>query len=326
MRLGLLCLLGLTSPLAGQVTHMLLIQGIAGDEEYRRTFQEWSATMLDAAERQGLGPDQVTYLTERPDADARADARSTKVEVEKAFAALAERMGRDDMLFVLLVGHGSGSGADSRFNLPGPDLTAPEYAGLLGAFPTQRVVFVNTAPASGDFVPVLSGPNRTIITATKTGFERNDAIFGGFFVRAYAEDGADVDKDDRVSVLEAFTYAVKEVRRAYDEEGKLLTEHAVLDDNADGEGSVEPGPDGPDGGVARFAFLGGGALAVSATVTDSVLARLYREKAAIEGQLEALRGRKDTMAVDAYDAALEEILVELALKNREIREREEGTP
>ncbi|MEJ2343744.1 MAG: hypothetical protein P8Y10_16295, partial [Gemmatimonadales bacterium] len=102
-------------------------------------------------------------------------------------------------------------------NLPGPDMTADDFAALLDTYPGDRIVFVNTASASGGFVGTLAAPGRIIVTATKSGYERNRAVFGGFFVDAYTGGGSDTDKDGRLSVLEAFMYANSEVARAYED-------------------------------------------------------------------------------------------------------------
>jgi hypothetical protein len=176
-------------------------------------------------------------------------------------------------------------------------------------------------------VKVLSGPNRTIITATKTGFERNETMFARFFVEAFTGDGADVDKNERISMLEAFNYARLQVVRAYEEEDKLLTEHALLDDNGDGEGSTEPDPRKTDGAQAQTLFLAGTGLAAAgvAATDDPVLAGLYRERQRLEAEIETLKLRKDQMTPEEYELELEELLVELALKNREIRDREKGS-
>ena len=104
--------------------------------------------------------------------------------------------------------------ACARFNLPGPDLTAAEFARLLDRLAAQPVVFVNTASSSGGFVAALSGKDRTIITATKTDGERNQTRFGEFFAEALRPPtDADSDKDGRVSVLEAFVWARRARRR-----------------------------------------------------------------------------------------------------------------
>ena len=144
------------------------------------------------------------------------------------------------MIFVTLIGHGSFAGGTARFNLPGPDLSAADFNAMLQKLPTKQIVFVNTSSSSGPFVEALSGPGRTIVTATRNGAEQYATLFGGFFVDALTSDAADADKNKRVSVLEAFNYAKAEVARAYEREGLLATEHALLDDNGDKEGSQAP--------------------------------------------------------------------------------------
>ena len=118
------------------------------------------------------------------------------------------------------------------------------------------MVFVNTASASGPFVEALSGPGRVVLAATRTGAEKFATLFGGPFVDAFAAEAADADRNGRVSVLEAFEYAKKQVAAEYQREGLLPTEHAILDDNGDKEGSMDPGGQAKDGQVAAVLSLG----------------------------------------------------------------------
>ena len=118
------------------------------------------------------------------------------------------------------------------------------------------MVFVNTASASGPFVEALSGPGRVILAATRTGAEKYATLFGGPFVDAFATEAADTDRNGRVSILEAFDYARKQVAAAYQREGLLQTEHAILDDNGDKQGSMEPGRQAKDGQSAAVLSLG----------------------------------------------------------------------
>src|SRR5581483_9637554 len=94
---------------------------------------------------------------------------------------LASKAAPDDIVMVVLIGHGSAQGTEARFNLPGPDLTATDYAHLLDKFPSQRVALVNAASASGDFIAALSKKNRIIVTATRSGGEKNETVFGEYF-------------------------------------------------------------------------------------------------------------------------------------------------
>ena len=108
--------------------------------------------------------------------------------------------------------------------------------------------------------------------------------------------------------------------RRYDADNEIQTEHAVLDDNGDGAGTHEAGTDTPDGRLAS-AFAFGGRVATDLPETDDpTLARLYGERAELQGRIEELRALSGSMEEDLYLARMEELLVELALKNREIEE------
>jgi hypothetical protein len=310
-------------------SHVLIIAGVGGEAAYREAFHKAAIDLATAAsQRFGLPDSNIIVLTEDPTrAPGRVVARSTRESVEKAVATLAGRAGASDNVLIVLIGHGSQQGEDARFNLPGPDLTATDFARLLERLGSRRVAFVNAASASGGFVQPLSGRNRVIVTATKSGFERNETLFPRFFVQAFTDDVADADKDSRVSILEAFVYAKREVARAYETENRLLTEHALLDDNGDGVGSAEPDARAGDGSLARSIFLAAGRPSVAAaTSSDPRLRTLVAEKQTIERQIDSLRLRKESMEATAYEQELEKLLVALAQKNRSIREIEGRSP
>jgi hypothetical protein len=166
--------------------------------------------------------------------------------------------------------------------LPGPDLTATELAQLLTAFGERRVAVVNAASASGGFVQKLAAPTRIVVTATKSGFERNETVFGRHFVAAWTGGEADADKDERVSLLEAFEYTRREVEREYQRENKLMTEHAMLDALGDGKGVASAELSSPHGRAAHAFHLGGGAAAAAASARTPELRAAYQEKARIE--------------------------------------------
>ncbi|HEX3159486.1 MAG TPA: hypothetical protein VHQ45_13275 [Gemmatimonadaceae bacterium] len=305
---------------AAPTTHLLLITGAGGEPQYRAAFLEAGASMVDAALRLGLPKTHVTWLAEDPARDpARISARSDRAGVERAFAALASQAGPADQVLVLLVGHGSAQGDVPRFNLPGPDLAAGDFARLLAPVKAGRVAFVNTASASGGFVPALSAHGRVVITATKSGAERNGTRFGTHFVRAYAADGADVDKDGRVSLLEAYTFARRETASVYERDRRLLTEHAQLDDDGDGTATAEPDGRTGDGQLARAFFVGGRTVARAGAAATPESAALEQRKAALEQRIADLRARKSSMAADVYERELEQLLVQLAQVNRQLR-------
>lgn len=319
---------GPTGAVAQGRTHLLVVAGIGGEARYTQSFYQWGARLADVAiERWGVRPEDVTMLTERPDMDAeRIDGRSTKDGIDAALRTIAGRASPGDQVFVTLIGHGSYQGGEGRFSLPGPDITGADLAVMLGQLGERRIIVANTASASGEFVKPLSAPNRIVIAATRSGMERNEARFGGYFVEAFEGENADTDKDGAVSILEAFDYARSEVAKLYERDKKMLTEHAVLDDNGDGKGSVEPGVENEDGRLAKATFLGKSAALAGGPPPGASpeLRALYAEKAAIEKRIEELRAIRDTMEEEQYEKELEDLLVELALKNQEIRKLEGG--
>jgi hypothetical protein len=289
--------------------------------------------MIDALKtRFGVPESDIVYLAENPARDAaRIKAASTKENIERELTALGARSKTGDVLFVMLIGHGSGDGTASKFAIPGPDITANDFARVLDGIAGPTIAFVNTTSASGGFIATLSGPNRVIATATKSDMERNETRFANYFVQAYATDVADADKDGRVSVLEAFDYARREVARAYESENHLLTEHAQLDDNGDKKGTAAPDEKSGEGSLARRVFLGGRAGSVAAAAhaaapSDPRVAALEREKDSIETKLDSLRRKKASMDSTAYEKALEGLLVQLAEKNKAIRDATGGRP
>jgi hypothetical protein len=308
-------------PSSAQSAHLAVIVGLAGDPEFGELYSKWAGSLVDAATKQlGIPKAQVLYLHEKPETDpARATGKSTRDEIVKAFGRLASA-GPEDVVFVVLIGHGTFDGKVAKFNLPGPDMTAADFAPLVKQLAPRRVVIVNTASASGPFIEALSGPGRTIVTATRNGRESFATIFGGYFVDALTSDTADADKNRKVSVLEAFDFARREVASAYERQGIMLTEHALLDDSGDKEGSAQPAADGKEGRVAALLALG--STGQGDLPTDAKVRPLYEERRALERRVESLRLMKDSMDAQRYAAELEKVVTELALKTRQIREAE----
>ena len=288
--------LSLAPRAAAQASHVVIVTGIGGGAEYAARFHASASAMAAAARSGGVPDGNIAYLAGD---SAPGIARSTKANVERALGDALRRAGADDLVFVLLIGHGSHEGAESRLNLPGPDITAAGISSLLAGARSRRVVVVNAASGSGDFGEVLRGPRRVVVTATRTALERNETRFATPFVRALTTDEADADRDGRVSVLEAFAYAKREVARVYENDKRLLTEHAVLSDST----------------LARSVSFG----APRSTTTDPRAAALVAERSELEAQVATLRGRKDKMSAAAYDAELERLLVLVAQKTQAIR-------
>jgi hypothetical protein len=304
----------------------VIVTGIPGEPRFAESFHTQAITLAQALVQQhGVPREQVTILAADPARDPSwITAKATKAEVSKALARVGLAASPDDRVMLVLIGHGSGSGATSRINISGPDLTAAELARELAPLAPRTIAVVNAASAGGDFAKVLAGENRIVITATASSQERNETIFAEHFVAAFAGDAADADKDDRISLLEAYRYAQREVVRVYERDNRLLTEHARLEDDGDGRGTAAPDGEQGDGRLARRFAFGGGAVAVRAE-SDTVLAALLRERGTLERKIEVLRARKDSMETATYERELEALLVRLAEVNQAARSRE-ATP
>lgn len=293
-------LLGFATPLAAQQVHVVIITGLAGEPQYAKAFRETAAALAETAKKSwGVADSSLFVLGEDPALDpTHVKLKSTKEEVARAFLTLSSRVHAGDVVFVFLNGHGSGEGPASKVNLPGVDATAADFSNWLLGFSKQTVVFVNAASASGDFLPVLAGPGRLIVSATRTAMERNEVMFAKPFVKGMTSTEADADKDGRVSVIEAFTYAKKEVVRSYETDNRMLTEHAMLSDSL----------------LARTVAFGG----TPASNNPRVIA-LLAERQALESQVAVLRSRKAGMDSTAYQKELENLLLSIAEKSAAIR-------
>jgi Peptidase C13 family len=301
---------------------LLILVGLAGDPEHGELFHKWGGELAESAARLGVPADHVVYLVDQTqEGDKNVTGKATVEEIGKTFDRFAKQATPDDAVYVVLIGHGSWDGKTAKFNLPGPDIGPADFNTQFKKLPTKQIVFVDTTSASGPFINELSAPGRTIVAATRNGAENYSTLFGGYFVDALTGDEADADKNRRVSMLEAFQFAKAAVQRAYDKEGLLSTEHAMLDDNGDKAGSADPSTNGPDGKVASLLAIGSAADA-AALPTDPKLRALVLEQRELEHRVESLRLLKESMDPAKYQSELEKLVTDLALKTREIRSLE----
>lgn len=328
LRLTVACLLSV-APLSAD-THLLVVAGVGGEEAYTGRFHLWSTRVVDAAVAAGLPPENVVYLGEREELDPeRINARSTGENVLAEIAALADRSSPGDDVWIVLFGHGSGAAGPPRFNLPGRDLVAEEYAAALEQLAGRRVVFVNASSASGGFIGPLSQEGRVVITATKSGGQSNESLFGGYLAEAFDGAAGDANKDGRTSALEAFVFAQREIERYYRQNGLLRTENALLDDDGDGLGSPEPAgveaSETVDGRLASLVYLGQEARPSTLTAEAR---ELTERRAGIQRRIDELRLQRETLDEEVYLSELQELMVELALVDRELEEAagDDGEP
>src|SRR2546425_6296332 len=201
----------------------LIVRGVAGSPEHETKFDKWmTETQKALVEKFGFSADRVIVLS---------DKKSAQAEIQKAFATLKQQLKPADTFFLFFIGHGSGEDGTYKFNISGPDYTPDDYNKLLATLSAGRIVIVAATPASGAALDKFAGKNRVVVTATRSGQEGNDTVFYDYFLEALQGTAADEDRDQKVSVWEAFKYAVAGTERFYKDEGRLATEHAQISDN-----------------------------------------------------------------------------------------------
>jgi len=318
-RLALVALLasGLVAPstaAAAGERYALIIAGASGGDEYARQYAAWTRDLTTVlVERMKIERDRLKVLSDTSDA---ANA-ATAANVRQYLSSVRRAMTRDDLLLIVLIGHGTYDGVDAKFNLVGADLESAQWAELVNGLP-GRVVVVNTSSASFPFIERLTGERRVIVTATDSVAQRFDTVFPDFFVKALQNEASDIDKNDRISIWEAFTAATADVRRYYQRRGQLPTERALLDDNGDGVGR-DAGGAGNDGSLASHVYLD--EQLPGSLPTDEVLLKLMQKRASLEADLEELKIRRSFLKPGEYQSEFERLMVELARVNRDIRAR-----
>jgi hypothetical protein len=296
----------------------LVVSGASGGEPYAAQQAKWRAALAAALrERLGIEAGRITILGETGDSGGSSGGRpATADELRRVFSSYT-RLKQDDLLLVVLIGHGTADPEEAKFNLVGPDLSAAEWRDLIRPI-RGRVVFVNTSSASFPFLERLSGPRRVVITATDSVAQKFVTVFPEYFIQALVDPAADIDKNGRVSIWEAFSAASLAVRQHYEQRGQLTTERALLDDNGDGVGREAATPGG-DGSFASRLYLD--AYVGPEVATDPILVELLQRRASLEAEVDELRARKPLMPAADYAAEFERLMIDLARVSRDIRRR-----
>jgi len=277
---------------AQAATHTLIVSGLGGEPQYEQRFAQQAEEIAAVARSLAEDPAHVVKLS---------GEQATREAIRRELKALVERVGEDDTVTIVLIGHGTYDGEEYRFNLPGPDLTASELGALFDQLPARDQLIVNSTSASGAAIERWKRDNRVVITSTKSGGERTATRFAQYWAEALKGGDADTNKDDIVTASEAFEYASRQVEAAFKADVALATEHARM------EG-------GEIAGALTVARLGRAAI----PATDPEVRALLAQRAALEKDLEAVKQQRAALDENAYYDALEDVLVKFARLQREI--------
>jgi hypothetical protein len=284
---------------ARAATYFVIVAGLGGEPDYTQRFTA-AANDLDRI-----------FKSEGPSAhvDTLTGAQSTAAQLKATLGAVAREVKTDDDFVLILIGHGSYDGVEYKFNLVGPDMTAAELATLCDRVPTRRQLVVDTTSASGGAVQSLERPGRGVISATKSGTEKNATVFARYWVEALQDPEADADKSESISAMEAFTYATKKTAAFYDSQKRLATEHAIFNDTGSGDPVREAG-NGQGMLLSSFTLLRLGSSQQAAS--DPAKRALLEQKDNLEQKIDTLKYQKAAMDPADYKKQLTDALVELA--------------
>lgn len=308
MRLLLTLLIcAIFASLAGARSAYVTVVGHPGEDDYRVRFDGWAQQISRGLSMTPGSPLVKTVGTK---------AGATRQELEAAIEEAARITEAGDTFTLILIGHGSFDGRDYKFNLKGPDISSAQLAVLLDRVKAERQLIVNTTSCSGGSVAALVKPKRIVMTATRSGTQKNATIFGRYFADAFTDVDADSDKNDTVSALEAFQYAQRRTTEYFDQEKRISTEGSVLNDIGSGTAVRDPGKDNGQGLLAgAFPMLRYGSASVSQNTAKS---GLLQRKEELEQQIDRLKYEKQSMSPADYRQRMNALLLMLAKTQAEI--------
>jgi len=293
VRVLLPVLLVVAQPVFGR-DHVLIIEGLGGNEQYTTSFagvsEQLRSVYSASSETTDVNPDLVLL----------AGQAATKSSISENLINLSKRAGVEDTVLLMLIGHGTYDGEHYRFNIPGPDLTGQELKTLLHDVQSRQTLVVLSTSASGAMIKSLESPDRVLITATKSGSEINAVQFSQFWAEALSDASADYDRNEIITATEAFRYASAKVRESYKQNNLLATEHSrLIGDNA-----------------SRFTVARTGSLRGPAD--NPQITRLLSERADLERELDGLIDRKGELSQSAYLDELEALMLRMAGLQRKL--------
>ena len=288
---------------------VVVVIGAAGEADFGENFSNQAKLWEKVCEQ--AGAKRITIGLEEPTTGGPTDLD----RLNQALAAEPKDGGSE--FWLVLIGHGTFDGRDAKFNLRGPDLASSELAAWLKPF-TRPMAVIDTSSGSAPFIAKLTGKNRVIVSATRSGNELNYARFGQYFSAAMLDPKSDLDQDGQTSLLEAFLSASANVLEFYKTEGRLSTEHALIEDNGDGLGTpsdwfrgtraIKKARDGGslDGARAKQFHL------IRSPAEQKMTAEQRARRDQIELEVEVLREKKAKVPEDEYYHRLEGLMLEMA--------------
>ena len=292
---------------ARAAAYYVTVAGLGGEPEYEQRFTALAKDLEKLLKDSGADV-RVYTLT---------GANATRARLIETVGLIAREAKLEDDFVLLLIGHGSFDGFEYKFNLAGPDVSGAELAELCDRVRAGRQLVVNTTSASGGSIAALRRQHRAVMAATKSGTEKNATVFARYWVEALHDPGADTDKNEAISALEAFQYADHKTAAFYESQKRLATEHAVFEDTGKNEAVRAPSIENGEGRLAsNFTLLRLGTAQKAAN--DPAKSALLAQKEELEREIDALKYQKAAMSQEDYKKQLTAALVRLARVQQEL--------
>jgi hypothetical protein len=270
--------------------YVTILQGLGGEPTFEENFQTQSQTIVEASASL-TDADKVT-LFDGEDA--------TRENLLAHFESQSAVMTENDRSAIYLIGHGSFDGEEYKFNIPGLDITTDDILNIMQSFPGQNHFLLNTSSTSGALLEPLEDESRILVTATRSGNEKNATVFGEYFAQALSSEDADLNKNNNISIEEAFGYAQRQVEEYFESQGQLATEHPEIIGN----------------GAAQFTLARINPIVISDE--NPRIAELQEQTLDIDRQIENLQLQRSELSNQEYIEQLQALILQSARINEEI--------
>ncbi|ASJ74747.1 C13 family peptidase [Granulosicoccus antarcticus] len=273
-------------------THAVVVSGLGGEKNYSDSFSAAAQSYATALQTLDNGEERIVLLDETAGRDQILTAIQERVEAANSSPSAT--------LVLILVGHGTTDGSTWRFNITGPDLTTEDIVAALNPMSSGRQLVVLAASASGATLEALTQSQRVVVTATKSGGELNAVRFPEYLAAAMETSEADYDRNEILTMAEAFRYANARTQTFYEQQKLLASEHSRLVGDLAADIPV--------------ALLG----SLKEAQDDPVVASLLAERLLLEEAFKALKARKQDLPTVDYYAQLEVLLLDIARMQQSI--------
>lgn len=287
---------------ASAQTYAVVVSGLGGNADYSAEFSESSDSFSSGLLSLDTDPSLIITLDESATRETILASIDTQIkriqsDLQSGFVAASE-----PVFALILTGHGNADNDSWRFNVSGPDLTSEDLIAALNTVPISRQLVVLAASASGAVLDSMSQLGRVLVTATKSGGEINAIRFHQYLGEAMESDVADYDRNEILTIAEAYRFAEARTQEYFEQQNLLSSEHSrIRGENAD------------DIAVALLGSL-------RDAKDDPIVASLLDDRLNLEQTFKALRKRKSEMPVDEYYSELETLLLSIARLQQSIDE------